>query len=353
MQPTLRLSLVTLSMAAVYSSFAQLPRIVLEPAAGGAPQVFLALDDAIAAVQADDRLYFSGGTFSTTAPLVLTEPIHFIGAGIHPDSASITLRTKLVQQAPIQVNTSASNSTFTGISFDSSTGACIQYGDSDTNDDPTGILFERCEFVQDVALTAISILAGPNFSSSNFNECLFRGRLDGGDLTTAVVTRSIFEGSINTMDGGGLLVDHCVFFDTGINNSHFSTVQNSIFSGAIPGLFQCNGSSVSNSLTTHTAFFGNSGSNTSETNSFTGQSNVFVNETNGQFDFTDDLHIAAGSVALGGAIDGTDMGLYGSPFPAKPGFLPYNPHYQAVTIDPATDANGDLPINIKVKAQTY
>jgi hypothetical protein len=53
------------------------------------------------------------------------------------------------------------------------------------------------------------------------------------------------------------------------------------------------------------------------------------------------------------ATDGTDVGIYGTASPYKPGGVPYNPHFRSATIAPATDPDGDLPVNIRVAAQTH
>ncbi len=343
------LILILLSLAFANLSTAQLSRIVLQPATGDAPQVHLTLDAALASAQTNDRLYFSGGTFNSTEQITLDEPIHFIGAGIHPDSSAATTRTVISLSEILIITTSASNSTFTGLDLDT----YIQYGNSDADDDPTGVVFERCAFRELVKVTSV-LFSDPNTSSTVVNECVFFASIQGSDFSSLSATRCVIDdgAQIKSMDGGGLLVDHCVFLGASlISNSEFSTVQNCIFAVTGSSLYQCSNSSVSNSLTYQSEFFGNSSGTVS--NSFTDQSNIFVDESNGQFDFTDDLSVVGGSVADNGAMDGTDMGLYGSPFPAKLGFVPYNPHYQVVSIDPATDGNGDLPVHIKVQAQTY
>jgi hypothetical protein len=78
---------------------------------------------------------------------------------------------------------------------------------------------------------------------------------------------------------------------------------------------------------------------------------IFINEANGNYQFTDDLHLAPGSSGIGGATDGTDIGIYGSSSPYKAGAMPYNPHFRAASVAPATNADGDLPVNIRAAAQ--
>jgi len=78
---------------------------------------------------------------------------------------------------------------------------------------------------------------------------------------------------------------------------------------------------------------------------------IFISEDNTDFEWSDDLHLQATSVGVGMATDGTDVGIYGTNAPFKPGAVPYNPHFRSATIAPATNPNGDLPVNIRVAAQ--
>lgn len=346
-------SLLTLGFLATAAfAFGQLPRIVLQPDGGGSPQVFLNFDDAINAAEANDRLYLSGGGFQSTEQITLDFPVHFIGAGFHPDSTTVTNATVLTTSNSIIITNGGSNSTFTGIKFDSQVSPDFKYGLSGSDDDPTGIYFERCEFMHGVRVT--TPLAGQSSSESVFNECVFRDDVTGADNSSVSLTKCIFASgaAINSLDGGGLIIDHCVFIgNAAISNSHNSTVRNSIFATSVVPLYQCNGTSVQNCLTYDSDYFGNSSGTIS--NSFTNASNPFVDETNDDYDYTDDLDVIDSSDASDAALDGTDMGLYGSSTPAKMGAVPYNPHYINVEIAPSTDGNGNLPVTIKTQAQTY
>ncbi len=347
-------SLLTICLLATAAlSYGQLSRIVLQPDGGGSPQVFLNFDDAINAAQSNDRIYLSGGAFQSSEQITLDFPVHFIGAGIHPDSTTVTNATTLTTSDAMIITTGASNSTFTGIKFVSQTSYNFKYGTSDTNDDPTGLYFERCEFQNRLFVTFVPFNEQSN-SESLFNECVFRNSLTGAANSSVNFTKCVFANGANvaSMDGGGVIVDHCVFFDASqLVNSNGSTVRNTIFASTSSPLYQCNGSSVQNSLTFLDHFFGNSSGTV--TNSYLNASNPFVAEADGDYDFTDDLGVVIGSVAAGGALDGTDMGLYGSNFPAKLGAVPFNPHFLSVEIAPSTDGNGNLPVTIKAQAQTY
>jgi len=72
---------------------------------------------------------------------------------------------------------------------------------------------------------------------------------------------------------------------------------------------------------------------------------LFVNTAN------QDFHLRANSPYHNAGTDGTDIGIYGGAFPWKEGSIPFNPHFQQVQIAPKTDNQGNLNVNIRVKAQ--
>ncbi|MEO8067817.1 MAG: right-handed parallel beta-helix repeat-containing protein [Flavobacteriales bacterium] len=331
---------------------AQLQRIVLQGT--GAPQVFTDINAALAAAQADDRLYFSGGTFTSATAITISLPLHFIGAGINPDSTATTSTTTINTDGgqDIIFTTGASGSTFSGIRFDPS--GYLQYGITAADDDPTGMLFQRCEFQDRQYLQFTSTGAS---SSTLFDECVFHSFIWGNAGVTATFTRSIFDvGStaIINFDSGGLLVSHCVFLgETKFDGNLNAVVENCIFtfSGANGPLYQCGNATVSNSIFTSPVPTTSLGLISVANQLGVPVGSIFVNETDGNYQYTDDLHLAVGSGGIGGADDGTDIGLYGSGTPYKPGAVPFNPHFRAAVIANSTNANGDLPVNIRVAAQ--
>ncbi|MBK9274561.1 MAG: hypothetical protein IPM49_08480 [Flavobacteriales bacterium] len=336
------------------SVHAQLQRVVVQGT--GAPQVFSDINSALASAQANDRLYFSGGAFISSTALTIDIPLHFIGAGIHPDSTDVTSTTEIATTTGnIILTTGASGSTFTGIVLNASTG--IQYGTSGTDDNPTGILFQRCRlmcafnFTQDQFST----------SSTTFDECLIHNNFNGGiggpaNTTTATFTRCIFGNAAGTGtigQVGNLFISHCVFLNEEIcRNSEGAVIENSICTMSSAPVYQSNNVTFTSCLFSGGSYTGNStGEVVINCQLNVSPSSLFVNETDNAFQFTDDLHLAPGSGGIGMATDGTDIGIYGSSSPYKPGGVPYNPHFRSASIAPATDPNGDLPVNIRVAAQ--
>jgi hypothetical protein len=334
---------------------AQDQRIVLQGI--GQPQVFTTLDDALAAAQPNDALYFSGGSFSTalaSAGFTISIPLHFIGAGIDPDSSAVTNTTTLGTAGTFDFTftTGASGSTFTGIRF--SPNANIRYGTGLDNDAPTGMVFDRCEFT---GIVRLGFDEDAPASSSTFNECIFRNSVFGVGPAPTMFTRCIFDlysnnSSIATFRPSGLTMDHCVVMEGPIANCESMVVSNTVLTkvGGVP-ISQSTGT-VNNCLITHTELHA-VGANITSSDIIIGvpQPDIFVDEVDNDHQYSDDLRLAPGSPGIGAGTDGTDIGIYGTASPYKDGSIPFNPHFQQATIASSTDVEGDLPVNIRVTAQ--
>ncbi|MBK8614050.1 MAG: hypothetical protein IPN85_11360 [Flavobacteriales bacterium] len=333
---------------------AQLQRIVLQGT--GAPQVFTDINAALAAAQPNDKLYFSGGTFISSTAFTIGMPLHFIGAGVNPDSTIVTSATTIATTSgDIIIPTAATGSTFTGITFDAASD--IQYGTSGTDDNPTGILFQRCRFLCHTYLDFDDY----STSSTVYDECIFNQYVSGGtgsgNTTSATFTRCIFDYAIGTGscigEVGNLFISHCVFLgEQAFRNSDGAIMENSICTDASYPVYQSNGVTFTNCLFSGTTYTGNSsGEVITNCQLNVPAASIFINEIDNNYQFTDDMHLAPGSGGIGAADDGTDIGIYGSSSPYKPGNVPYNPHFRTATVAPATNPNGDLPVNIHVAAQ--
>ncbi|MBK9421978.1 MAG: hypothetical protein IPN44_13165 [Flavobacteriales bacterium] len=344
-----------LTSAALFgaSAHAQLQRIVLQ--GSGEPQVFTDINAALVAAQANDLLYLSGGSFSGGGELVIDKPLHFIGAGVSPDSSSVTGTTTIAttnagNSGHIIITSAASGSTFTGIRFDPQN--YIQYGTSEANDDPVDLVFERCVFDARV-ITGFS----GGTSSTVFNECVFHGYLYGTTGVTALLTRCILDFQAGTgaeVSGfdNGLTMRFCVGLGTRVGNSENVTIENCVFTRTSAPVWQSNGATLTNNLCVSPSLTSNMTAGAATGNVLgVVVSEIFVDESNTDFEWTDDLHLQATSVGIGMANDGTNVGIYGSNSPFKAGAVPHNPHFRSAVLSPATNANGELPVNIHTVAQ--
>lgn len=330
---------------------AQLPRVIVQGA--GDPTVHTDLSSAMAAAQNDDKLYLSGGTFLVSGNLLIDKRLHFIGAGIHPDSASVTATTTVFMDGgSFILTTPCSGSTFTGISFHPE--GSTYYGTSVDDDDPTDLVFQRCEFVRG----AINMNGqGGSTGSATFDECIMNTtgtnqNMTGG-LGPVVITRCIL--NHKTLSGfSRLFLKNSVIFNARLQNSANCIVQNCAFTFYAPPLWQVSGVQITNCLIRAASMFSNSGTS-SETNNIYNVplGSFFMSETDEWYHYYDDLHLNPASGGIGAGNDGTDIGIYGSHAPYKTGAAPYNPHYQQGAIDPATNWNGELPVQIRTAAQTH
>ncbi|HMQ76669.1 MAG TPA: right-handed parallel beta-helix repeat-containing protein [Flavobacteriales bacterium] len=362
MNPQLILLSITASLFAS-GVHAQLTRIVVQGT--GAPQVFTDLDQAVAAAQPEDKLYFSGGTFPYTGGLVLDKPLHFIGAGIIPDSAQTTGVTTLngvTVNEPLYILTQATGSTFTGIRFTrtqwdgSPNTTSVMFGNSITNDAPTDVVFQRCWFQRHL------VLGQPNSPAANTNttidECILLGLLVG-ENHTATVTRSIVAHGSNQVAiasflAGGLTVENCVVLGT-IQNTYGAIIRNSVIrTNGGYSTYGCANCVLEHNITPNTTIASSApGAVLTNNLESVDPATIFIAETNGFYELTDDLRMAPGSPGLGFGTDSTDAGVYGTSSPYKAGGVPYNPHYRDAVIGPATNPDGTLPVNIRVSAQSH
>ncbi len=354
-------TLTLLTCAGLFSGMAhaQLQRIVLQGT--GAPQVFTDINAALAVAQPNDKLYFSGGGFNTVGALTIAMPLHFIGAGIGPDSAAVTSTTTISttnvgNTGSIIFTAAASGSTFTGVRF--APYFYIEYGTSDADDDATGMVFEHCVF--DTRIYTNYSGSNASGSSTVYNECVFHGALYGQTGGTATLTRCILDLQLGTgaevsgFDGGGLTMRHCIGLGTRVGNCGNCTIEDCIFTRGSAPFWQSGGAVLTNNLCVSDALTSNMTAGAAVGNVLNVPvSDIFISEDNTDFEWTDDMHLQSTSAGVGMATDGTDVGVYGTSSPWKEGAAPFNPHFREAAIAPATNANGDLPVNIRVAAQTH
>jgi hypothetical protein len=333
---------------------AQLPRIVVDGTT--APMVFTDLDAAITAAPANSNITLSGGSFLVPGGFALDKPLHFVGAGIHPDSTNATGATILTTDGSniFALTSGASGSSFTGIWFNAGGSCSMSLGTGPGDQVVTDVEFLRCMFQQEVRLG----VEEPSNSTSAFTECIFHSVLRGNGGTT-VVNRCIFDYSPGT---GGMIV---IFRPAGLsllnsivlggktNQCDNAAITNCVFTRTgSPPIWQSNGTTVTNCIFSHSSVFSNTQGGVEYDNILNQDAAaIFMNELDGKYQFTDDMHLAAESPGSGAGSDGTDIGLYGSDSPYKPGAVPHVPHYRRVDIASGTDADGGLPATVRVAAQ--
>lgn len=341
------------------TSIAQQARIVVEH--GGNVQVFTDLTEAIVAAPANADLYLSGGSFLVPGGFALDKTLHFIGAGIHPDTSAATGGTVLStgSSSYFRLTSGANGSTFHGIRFNvPGSGTCFGLGTGEGDQDVVSVEFHRCQFQQGVILGAVT----PAASSSDFVECIFNSTINGYHAR-GHFTRCIFDYQAGTgaeitgfgPDGfgtGQLVVRNCVGLGTRIGNSPNAVVENSVFTRTSAPFWQSNGMQIHNNLLVCNELISNMSGHVEGGNILAVPvGSIFQLEGDSDYQFSDNLRLQASCPGVGAGNDGTDMGIYGSASPYKDGAAPHTPHFQRVGFAGGTNAAGNLPVQVRVAAQ--
>lgn len=316
---------------------AQTPKIVVQ--GSGAPEVFSSMVDAIGAATATDIIYLSGGEFQLVGEVLVDHEVHIVGAGCHPDSAGLTGVSSFIGTGRLVFTTPGSNSSVTGVLFNVWPAAGqFLYGQSGQNNgDCTNMLFARCAFYGPLWLQGTS--------TTTYVDCYVAGGITSAEPVTIAQFNNCVVANATSTAFATVNFDHCIHLNAG-GGGNFMSYQNCIVALSTLG-------GINYAVAWTNCLFYNVTPFTQNVNAcvFTND-NPFVDNPNVNFDWADDLRVMAGSQGVGLATDGTDVGIFGGPTPFKPGFVPYNPHYTQLQIAPATNANGELPVNITVVRQT-
>lgn len=322
-----------LSGGLALSAIAQTPTIIVQ--GSGAPQVFNSFPAAVEAATASDIIYMSGGDFVLSETIFIDHEVHIVGAGIHPDSAALTLPTRITG-FEVRFMSPAANCTVTGVDFVSQ----MRYGDALLDgQDVQNMLFQRCRFAQPLSG------GGASGSTTTFEQCVIT-RIYAFYSPHMATFRNclVYEAMAQTFNG--FAFEHCTIM--GINMQPSSNVFQDCVLVNTNGATSTNSGTYTNCLLYNIALTApaiNNGSVYSLTDPFVDNADLI-------FQWTDDLNIATGNPGEGIASDGSDPGIFGGSMGWKAGAVPYNPHYTHLDIAPATNANGGLPVNITVTRQT-
>ena len=319
---------------------------------GGEPEFYLQVDDAIINSFDGDTIYIPGGSWNITQPI--NNRLHLIGVGYHPDSTHATFQTTLIGNLQLQA----------GSSYSSVTG--IYLNGSIYNIDNPVIFFtaSRCHFSNGITLNQLC-------SDFAFYENIIDGYLTVNSDPDTLFNFSFFNNIINAIFSNN---QRAVFFNSVFRNNvflngtscfygcypciicSFSVIENNVFKGISSGYGASLLSGASNSIFNNNLFVEgitfplatNVGSNNL---SVQDPNSIFIN---GYLAILEcDYHLQSNCPGKNSGTDGTDIGIYGGSFPWKEGSIPFNPHFQSVSIPGTTDQNGNLNVNIKVAAQDH
>lgn len=320
-----------LSCCLVYTAWmhAQGSTIMVCNANGSICQPYSNIDTAITAAAAGSVIYLPGGVFNLNVGI--GKEIHLIGAGYSMDSSMITGTT--IINGNISMSDSASRSSFEGFYL---TGNIL--GPSSPALDSLTIRYCHFNFFS------------AKVNHSIFHACIFRSGGYGDN--------NFYDGTNNQINNcyisnlynlSGSVIDHCVGLNY-FNNVVLTTVKNSICHTYpnSPFAFVGWGNSLYHTVYVSSCYYYCLGAIYVSNIAMLPLSSLFANGFN-----YNDMHLLPGSPALTAGENGTEVGVYGGLFPFKEGAVPGNPHIFQKNISASTNANGELPVQIKVRAEHY
>lgn len=314
------------------------------------------LQTAITNASAGSTITLSGGVFNTAnAAINISKEIHIVGAGYVADSTTQTGRT-LINGSVINLKSGSDNTTLEGFEFIYS----IQIAEYPATK-VKNILINKVK-VNSVTCGCNGGTCSPSNSIvSNIivsNSVL--STISLGYATQVRIYNNIIIGSIYQLNGTSEISNN-IFFNSlgGLSDIYFTVIKNNIFNSSVYvfnsfyGRYLYSDNIESNNFLSTNTWPSNSNGSTSINNIPNGVlTDIFqtYSSTNATFDkaYLLDLHIKTGSVAKGKGTDGKDLGIYGGDgYRTKPSI----PFIELKEVAKQTNAQGQLPVNIRVKAQ--
>lgn len=296
---------------------------------------------AYSAAQSGDTLYLSGGAF--TPPATFDKQLTILGAGHYVDSTLATGKTFI--NGNITLSENADLFYLEGIEL---TGNFTISNNHSVNN----VVVKRCKL--NGTFNALGNLSNPTSNLSLIGNILMN-RINIENVQMAILSNNIISNTFQNSNGN-LISNNIImgyiwgssmdYLFVGSNN----TLNNNIilwegYNADVNG----SGNAFNNNIYVEPT--PNYGAAATSNGNYTGilQADIFVNQIGTVFNYAHDYHLQAPTSYLG--TDGSQVGIYGGTFPYKEGAVPLNPHIQLKNIAPTTDANGDLQIQIQVKAQ--
>lgn len=308
----------------------------------GTPTMHNTIGDAIGAAVANDTIYIPGSNYNET--LTINKKLTIIGAGHYPDSTAATGMTKVV--GGIDFNTGCDGTKVEGIYFTST----LSTGSQTLKN----ISIIRCKLDGYVYLNG-------TIDGFLISECILNNVLQSSN--TGLATNILVEKSVLTLlrtFRNTTQISHCVFArnytGSSTSNRNFYDCQGVEFNSNVildQSCYNPNTCTFKNNLFRTDL---SAGMEADDTNNIFNQNiaNIFEKLETGKeytFDYANDYHLKAGSPGIGAALDGTNIGIYGTANPCKASAVPSNPHFFKVDIASENDADGKLSVKLGVQAQ--
>ena len=299
--------------------------------------------EAVNEATSGDTLYLPGGGFPTNS-ITIDKQLLIFGAGHYPDSTAATSTTIL--NGYINLSDNADSIHFEGVD--------ILGGLSTTSNHAVNhIMIKYCRIQGELNIRG-------DQSNPALNLVVTNSVVTGTVRLTNAQNAGIFNSLFNTdiYDTNGNLFKNNIFFLNNYSVSTYrytiygnnNTIENNIFLRIRDREIMGNSNILRNNLTPKETPFWGTTPIASDNHTGVAVETIFVNQTGNVFDYTHNYHLQSPETYLG--TDGAQVGIYGGLFPYKEGAVPSNPHIYLKNIGAETDDQGQLQIQIGVKAQT-
>ena len=357
------LSLLILSLFLFSNAYTQQAPIMVCNPAGTTCAPYNTLNEAYTAANNDDYIYIPGGTFQLDS--TIKKKINIIGAGFHTDSSLAT--GKSIINGDIKLGEGCDGSSFEGMYI----GGSFINSETSGNFQNNYIQISKCNF------------NGFGMSNTNciFNNCIVINSISRGPLYFAHPSQTTNFGNDNLISNSffsslfkvnNSTISNCIVSSiqasscwiAGTNATFYnctnSTIKNCFLENGVNGLSNTNCSlygGCSNITMLNNIFRKSDGSGdlggtyTGSGNQFnqTNLSNHFETATSWGYDESKNYNLKTGTSGKNAGIDSKDIGIYGGSIPWVDGAIPSNPHIYFKNISNATNPNGELPAQIKVR----
>ena len=296
------------------------------------------LDSAFKHAQAGDKIFIPGGIWATNG-IIINKPLHIIGVGHHPDSTIGGEITYLF--GVINLTTGSSNGSISGVKLNGID--CAIYMDTISN-----YSIKRCRIVGQLRFPC-------NASFWTLSENIFEGTVFGQECGTIInhniaFYNNIFVGTLFRYFSN-CTIQNNIFLDDAFGGAiSVSTFKNNVCYAASNYTSNMSYSIISNNSFVQNItipFSSNLGANNIVNQNY---SSIFIYGFQ-YFNYNHDYQLKLTCPGKNAGTDGMDIGIFGGVYPWKMGNIPTNPHIQFKKISGTTDSNGNLPIQIKIKAQ--
>ena len=290
-----------------------------------------------------DTIYLPGGTFAP--PSQIARQLVIYGAGHYPDATTETGITFI--NGDLRLGEGADHLHLEGLHV---IGSIMTHAN---NLSVNNINVVRCFFTTGLTFNGDKTNPSTNIS---FTGCVFNGTgsYSFQNIQNAAVHNSLLRGRISNSEAN--LFSNNIFFFTSnnayiFNGSDNNTIQNNIFLNSSDWYWVATSTGNKWYNNIMPAEGPRLGTGDTDLNNYkgTGFSSVFVNQSGGDFSYSDNYNLVNPDTYPG--TDGSQVGLYGGVFPYREMAVTMAPHIKSSSVSSKTDAGGKIEVEITVEAQ--